>query len=93
MYPSEAIKSETLNWSRPETLLNFGSSHRLPVILQAETAECGLVCLAMVAAYHGYNTDIVSLRQRFAVSSHGTNLKAIINTAGRMHFASRAIRL
>lgn len=27
---------------------------RLPIILQAEAAECGVACLAMVAHYFGY---------------------------------------
>ena len=78
---------------RAENLLRFSAKKRLPVILQTEASECGLVCLAMVAAYHGYNTDIVSLRQRFSVSSQGANLKGIMNIAGRMHLSSRALRL
>ena len=33
--------------------LQFGWGRRLPVMLQTEAAECGLVSLAMVASYHG----------------------------------------
>lgn len=83
----------TIDNNRPEALLNFSGRKRLPVMLQTEAAECGLVCLAMVTAYHGYDTDIVSLRQRFAISSHGANLKGIMNIAGRLHLATRALRL
>ena len=48
--------------------INFGLSARLPVILQTESAECGLACLAMIAHYHGYLTDLWSLRQKYPIS-------------------------
>jgi ATP-binding cassette subfamily B protein RaxB len=38
--------------------LQFGFARRLPVILQAEAAECGIACLAMVAGYHGHQIDL-----------------------------------
>lgn len=78
---------------RPESLLNFSARKRLPVILQAEATECGLACLAMIAAYHGYETDIVTLRRRFAISGQGANLKGIMDLAGRLHLSTRALRL
>ena len=34
--------------------LHLGGSNRLPIILQAEFAECGLACIAMVAAFYGH---------------------------------------
>ncbi len=79
--------------ARPEQLLNFGRSKRLPVILQAEVAECGLACLAMIAGYHGYETELVNLRQRINISSHGTNFKNLIDMAARLHLAGRALKL
>lgn len=78
---------------RPESLLSFGGKRRLPVIQQTEAAECGLVCLAMIAGFYGYDTDITNLRRRFSVSSHGVTLKAVIDMAGRLHLSSRALRL
>jgi ATP-binding cassette, subfamily B, bacterial CvaB/MchF/RaxB len=33
--------------------LDYFDTPRLPAIIQAEAAECGLACLAMVATYHG----------------------------------------
>lgn len=79
--------------ARADSLLHFGSGRRLPVVLQTEAAECGLVCLAMIAGFHGYDTDLASLRRRFSISSHGTNLKTLMDMAGRLHLAGRALRL
>lgn len=38
--------------------LAFGFGARLPIILQTEATECGLSCLAMIANFHGYKTDL-----------------------------------
>lgn len=79
--------------TRPDQLLNFSGTRRLPVIHQTESAECGLACLAMIASFHGYETDLAHLRQRIQISSHGTNLKNLIDMAARLHLASRALKL
>lgn len=86
------MSAETLIQTRPDTLLNFGSHHRLPVIVQTEVAECGLACMAMVAGFYGFDTDMTSLRRRFSISSHGTNLKQLMDMAGRLHLSPRALR-
>ncbi|MFO1389952.1 peptidase domain-containing ABC transporter [Cellvibrio sp.] len=78
---------------RPENLLNFTYRRRLPIIIQTEVAECGLVCLAMISGYHGFETDMTSLRRKFSVSSHGVNLKSIMDIATRLHLAPRALRV
>lgn len=79
--------------TRPDQLLNFSGIRRLPVIHQTEAAECGLACLAMIASFHGYETDLAHLRQRFRVSSHGTNLKSLMDMAARLHLTGRALKL
>jgi ABC-type bacteriocin/lantibiotic exporter with double-glycine peptidase domain len=38
---------------------------RTPLILQTETAECGLACLAMIAGRYGYRVDLPALRQSY----------------------------
>ncbi|WNO07794.1 peptidase domain-containing ABC transporter [Teredinibacter sp. KSP-S5-2] len=78
---------------QPESLLNFKLSKRVPTVLQAECTECGLACLAMVAGYHGYDVDMIALRRRFSVSSHGTSMRQIISMAGRLQLSSRLLRL
>lgn len=65
----------------------------LPVIFQTEAAECGLACLAMIAAYHGVKTDLQSLRQRFSISMRGATLAHLVRFAGQMEFSSRPLRV
>lgn len=71
--------------------LGLGGS-AVPVVLQAEAAECGLACLAMVASAHGHRTDLATLRQRFSVSSKGVTLKELVRMAEALHLQPRALR-
>jgi ATP-binding cassette, subfamily B, bacterial CvaB/MchF/RaxB len=71
--------------------LGFGSG-RVPVILQTEAAECGLACLAMVAAAHGHRSDLPTLRRRFSVSLKGVTLNDMVRMADQMLLLSRALR-
>ncbi|HRP26824.1 MAG TPA: peptidase domain-containing ABC transporter [Burkholderiaceae bacterium] len=71
--------------------LGFGAK-RLPVVLQTEAAECGLACLAMVAAHHGLRTDLPTLRRRFALSLKGATLADLIRMAGALQLNARPLR-
>lgn len=73
--------------------LAFFGRRRVPVILQAEAAECGLACLAMVAGFHGFETDLAALRRRWSVSLKGVNLAQLIAMAQDLKLAPRALRL
>ena len=66
---------------------------RLPVYLQAESAECGLACLAMIATRYGHECSVFSLRERFGSSAHGANLQTIINQADALELSARPMRL
>jgi ATP-binding cassette subfamily B protein RaxB len=77
----------------PESRLGFGWRRRLALILQSEAVECGLACLAMVAGWHGYRTDLPTLRRRFSISLKGATLKQLIDIAGQLNFAARPLRL
>jgi ATP-binding cassette subfamily B protein RaxB len=72
--------------------LLHGAGPRVPLVLQAEAAECGLACLAMVAGAHGLVTDLPTLRQRFAVSVKGVTLADIVRMADALQLDSRALR-
>lgn len=65
----------------------------MQIIYQSEAAECGLACLAMVAAAYGYNIDMASLRQRYPLSLKGANLQQIMQLADELGLAGRALRL
>jgi ATP-binding cassette, subfamily B, bacterial CvaB/MchF/RaxB len=72
--------------------LHLGRVRRVAV-LQTEAAECGLACLAMVAEWYGYRTDLTTLRRRFSISLKGATLKQLIDIAGQINLASRPLRL
>lgn len=73
--------------------LNLGRRKRLPVIIAAEAAECGLACMAMVGAYHGHDVDLNGLRQRFSLSITGATLRNLMGLADQMGFSARALRV
>ncbi len=79
--------------SAATALLNFTGRPRLPMVRQSEVAECGLACLAMVASYHGHELDLNTLRRKFPVSVKGVTLKELLQVAGRLGLAGRALRL
>lgn len=62
-------------------------------MLQAEAAECGLACLAMVAAHHGHRVNIGGLRRQFPISIKGATLAQLIEIASRLDLAPRPLRL
>ncbi len=62
------------------------------MILQTEAAECGLACLAMVAAHHGLHSDLPTLRQRFSVSLKGTTMADLVRLGGQLRLNARALR-
>ncbi len=63
------------------------------MLLQTESAECGLACLTMVAGYYGHITDIATLRRRFSISTHGATLAQLIEFANVLQLISRPLRL
>ena len=72
--------------------LNVSGRARLPVIRQSTVADCGLACIAMVAAYFGHSADLASLRRRFGTSLTGANLASLIRIADALHLSARALR-
>jgi ATP-binding cassette, subfamily B, bacterial CvaB/MchF/RaxB len=64
-----------------------------PVVLQTETAECGVACLAMIAGRYGYRTDLSALRRHYQLSNKGMTLHDIVRLAAGIRLATRALRL
>lgn len=69
------------------------SKSKIKTILQSESKECGLACLAMIASHHQYTIGLATLRRRFLISIKGTTLADIIRYAQEMGFSCRALRL
>ncbi len=73
--------------------LHFSGKRRTPVILQTESAECGLACLAMVAAHHGHDLDLAALRQRYRLSMQGATLGQLMQVAANLQFSARPLKV
>lgn len=73
--------------------ISFWRSKKLPILLQAEAAECGLAALSMIASYWGHDTDIASMRRRFSVSLKGVTLKGLIAMATGLSLQTRPLKL
>lgn len=65
----------------------------VPVILQTESAECGLACLCMIAGYYGKVTNLLALRQQFGISTRGATLETLTGIATGMKLGFRALSL
>ena len=73
--------------------LHFTFGKKLPIILQIEVTECGFACIAMIANYHSYETNLLSLRRKYSASLQGDKLQNLIDLAKRLNLSSRAIKL
>ncbi len=65
---------------------------RVPLILQSEAPECGIACVAMIASYHGHQTDLSSMRLRLAPSMKGVTLQHIAAIAQTMKLSPRGVQ-
>lgn len=66
---------------------------KVPVMLQQENAECGLVCLAMVAAHYGKHIAMDELRRLHGDSCRGTTFSDLLRTTKNLQLAARPLRL
>lgn len=81
------------NFKRILNQLDIKWLHRIPVIHQTESSECGLACLAMICSYFGKSIDMISLRRQFNLSARGANLEGINGIAEQLGMATRALSL
>lgn len=77
----------------PGVTRRLGLSRHLPVIVQTEATECGLASIAMIAVYHGIDTDLPTLRLRFALSRKGTNFESMVRIAAALGLDTRPLKL
>lgn len=76
----------------PTRLLRLHGTYQLPEIFQAEASECGLACLAMIASFHGLDTDLSALRQRYPLSLNGATLADLMIIAQQSQLLVRPLR-
>ncbi|WP_306520631.1 peptidase domain-containing ABC transporter [Rheinheimera sp.] len=69
------------------------SSKQLPVYLQSEIAECGITCIAMVACYHGFKTNMLAMRQKYPTGLHGVTVKQIVQISDELGLSARVLKL
>lgn len=73
--------------------LQFGFRSKLPMQRQAEAGECGLSCLSMIATFHGYHTDLATLRRQFPLSLKGATVQQLAEISTAIQLAPRALRI
>ncbi|NGN96786.1 peptidase domain-containing ABC transporter [Grimontia sp. S25] len=74
------------------SLIEYSGKKSVKPILQTESAECGLACLAMVSSYHGHKLDMPSVRKRFSAGLSGMTVHHLIQAADKLNLAARAIK-
>lgn len=74
-------------------LCGYQQRVRMKSIVQSEASECGLACLAMVAAHHGLDLGMAELRRRFPMSLKGLRLSQLVEMAGSLGLHGRGLRL
>lgn len=72
--------------------LDFAMFSRFRLIRQAETSECGLACVAMVANHHGMQVEVGTLRRHYEASSRGTTARDLTQMADRIGMSTRVVR-
>ena len=66
---------------------------QVPMLMQTEPAECGLMCIAMVAGYYGETPEVAYLRREHRISMKGTSFEQLMRLAGVLKLSSRALRV
>lgn len=77
-----------------KTLLNkldMHLRHRVPLVHQTESSECGLACLAMICGHYGKNIDMIALRRQFNLSARGTTLAGLTGIAEQLGLTTRPL--
>lgn len=62
------------------------------MLFQAETSECGLACLAMVARYHGIAASLPTLRELHGATLLGLSLRQVLRIADAIGLQGQAVQ-
>lgn len=72
---------------------SFGRQKAVKSIVQAETMECGLACLAMIANYHQHAIDLPYLRSIFKPALRGMTLAEIFEVAQTLNLDAQGLAI
>ena len=64
----------------------------MSLLRQSAAAECGLACVGMIANYHGYKTDLPSLRRTFEISLKGATFSDLVSIGEELGLGARALK-
>ncbi len=84
---------QVLDSPKLQTVIPNFFTPTVPLVLQSETSECGLACVAMLANYYGNHIGMRELRDKFAISSQGANLRYLLEIAAQLQLNTRAVKL
>lgn len=74
-------------------MISWSGFQRMPLLRQSAAAECGLACVGMIANYHGYQTDLPTLRRRFEISMKGATFQDLVAIGEEIGLGARALKL
>lgn len=66
---------------------------RVPFVAQAQSADCGAACLAMVLAYHGQHVELAVLRELAGIGRDGVSAGTVIEAAEHFGLRGRGLRV
>lgn len=73
-------------------IINWSGVQKMTLLRQSAAAECGLACVGMIANYHGYKTDLPTLRRSFEVSLKGATLSDLVKIGEEIGLGARALK-
>jgi ATP-binding cassette, subfamily B, bacterial CvaB/MchF/RaxB len=85
-----ACRSSIVDCTRAE---GIRAVTRIRLVRQAESGECGLAALAMVASAHGHRFTLRDLRRQLPSASRGTSFARLVQDAGALGLAAQAVEV
>jgi len=76
-----------------EAAFRFVRRPGVPLILQQERSECGLACVAMVAAHFGRTENLQTIRTMVGGAGRGSTLKDLVEVSHQLKLVPRTLRL
>ncbi len=78
----ESVWGRFLLWfGRIHSFIQQPGWHRVPVLLQLSSTECGATCLTMILRYYGHKVRISECRDRIGVGRDGISVGSIVKAA------------